>query len=174
MAISRSQKETIIEEVKNLFRTSKLTVLVYYEGLTVSEFQNLRSQARKSEVTLKVIKNRLVKQALKQSAKTDSVVADQLKGMLLYVFSSSDEIIGAQIIKNFAKTSKANLDFVGAISEAGNFLAKEQVAQLANLAPKPQLIAQTGAYLLSPLTQLQNILAGRLPQLLNNLKLNKI
>ncbi len=93
--------------------------------------------------------------------------------MLVYVFSLSDEIKGAQILRSFMKSSRAPLEFVGAITEAGDWMDKTEVVKLAGLSSKPELIARAILMLQTPIHQLQNSLGGGLPAILSALKASK-
>ena len=174
MAISRQRKEEIVAQARKLLESSKLTVLVYYEGLSVAQFQQLRVAARQSQTTVRVIKNRLVRQALQELKILNDDVANQLKGALVYVFSEVDEVAGAQLIKSFVKASQTDLKFAGAITESGSLMSVAEVTQIANLAPKPQLLGQLSQRLCQPIHQLQHNLGNNLPQLIANLKAHKI
>ena len=67
MALSRDKKNQVVSELSDLFGTSKMTVVAKYRGLTVKAMQNLRNSASENETKIKVVKNRLVTQALKGS-----------------------------------------------------------------------------------------------------------
>ena len=77
MAISKTTKNEQVALVAELLATSKLTVFAKYDGLTVADLQNLRRQAREAGVTVKVVKNRLVRVAMSQNEtykNTDTVL----------------------------------------------------------------------------------------------------
>ena len=171
MAITRTQKEGTIAQLKELFSESKLTLVVNYQGVSVAQFQALRSLTNEGGVIVRVVKNRLVRQTLKD-LKLEVQDLD-LQGMLVYVFSPSDEVKGAQILRSFIKSSQAPLEFVGAITEAGDWMDKTEVIKLASLSSKPELIARAILMLQTPIQQLQNSLGGGLPAILSALKANK-
>lgn len=68
MAISRDKKNTLVADLTELLSNSKMVVYAKYEGLTVKELQELRRAAREAGVKIKVVKNRLVKVAMKEIA----------------------------------------------------------------------------------------------------------
>ena len=171
MAITRAQKEVIIASTKEAFQKSKLTLIVKYQGTAVSQFQTVRSQLEKSDVTIKVIKNRLVRQALTDLKFLKDEI--ELDGMLAYVFSFEDEVKGAQILKKLTKTSAIPLEFVGAITESGHFMSREEVIKLAGLASKPELIGLTLNSLRTPVWQIQAGLQSGIFGILNGLKEHK-
>lgn len=168
MALTKDQKQAVITEVKDLLSTSKMTVVTKYQGTTVKALQDLRRQARDNNTKVKVVKNRLVRQALLETDSLKAVDSTALEGMLLYAFNSEDEVAPAQVIANFAKTSPT-LEFVGAITADGNFLSADKVKELAALPGKDQLIGEVVAMLLSPLHDVTNALSGNLHALLDGI-----
>ncbi|HSX08322.1 MAG TPA: 50S ribosomal protein L10 [Candidatus Saccharimonadales bacterium] len=168
MALTKTQKNDVVSEVSDLLNDSKMTVVVKYEGTTVKALQALRRQARDNGTKVKVVKNRLLKQALKQTDTLKDVDASSLEGMLLYAFNSQDEVAPAQSIANFAKTNPT-LEFVGAITAEGKFLAADEVKALATLPGKDQLIGQVLATLAAPLNDSISALSGNLHGLLDGI-----
>ena len=68
MAISKDNKTTLVADLTELLNNSKMVAYAKYEGLTVAELQELRKLARESDVKIKVVKNRLLKVAMKEIA----------------------------------------------------------------------------------------------------------
>lgn len=166
MALTKGKKSQVVEEVAKLLADSKMTVVTKYQGTSVKQMQQLRREARAGGTTAKVVKNRLVKKALERTASLKDVDTSVLEGMLLYAFNKEDEVAPAQIIANFAKTN-STLEFVGAISSDGTFLAAEDVKALAALPGREQLIAEVVAMLLSPINDTVSALSGNLHGLLD-------
>lgn len=168
MAISRVKKTALVDDFSELLKDSKMTVFASYQGLSVTEVQQLRRAAREAGVTIKVVKNRLVRVALESNDTYKDTDTSTLKGQLLYAISASDEVAPAQVLSTFAKTNPA-LQFVGAFSGEGNLLSAEEVKALAGLPSKNQLIAQVVAQLLSPIHDVTNALSGNLHALLDGI-----
>ena len=121
MAISRDKKQAQVSELNDLLSTAKMTVFAHYDGLSVADIQKLRRSAREQGVTIKVVKNRLVKVALSQNESLQDVDTSSLVGQLLYALSNEDEVAPAQVLANYSKTNDA-LKIAGAISKEGSFL----------------------------------------------------
>lgn len=162
MALSRDKKEQIVAELSDLLASSKMTVVAKYEGITVKQIQELRRNAEENGSVIKVVKNRLVKKALESNDTLKSVDTSALNSMLLYIFNAEDEVAGAQTVKSFVKSSKAPLEFVGAVSAEGAFLSAEEVTTLADLPSKEQLIAGVVNTLKSPANNVVSALRGDL------------
>ena len=170
MALTKAKKQEVVADIVELLSSSKMTVIATYQGTTVKAMQDLRRQARDNGTTVKVAKNRLVKQALAQSDKLKAVDTTALEGMLLYAFNAEDEVAPAQILAAFAKNNPS-LSFVGAISADGKLLSAAEVQSLATLPSKEQLIAEVLATLTTPLNDVVNALSGNVHGLLDALAL---
>jgi large subunit ribosomal protein L10 len=169
MALTKDKKNEIVSEVANLLADSKMTVVVAYQGTPVKAMQKLRHAGDENGTTLRVVKNRLVAQALKKNDTFKDVDTSALNGMLLYAFNSTDEVAPAKVIAEFAKVQKT-LEFVGAINAEGKFLSAEQVTELAAMPSKNELIAQVIATLQSPVNDVMNALSGNLHALLDGVE----
>ncbi len=169
MALSKQQKSDVITEVSELLSSSKMTVVAKYQGTTVKALQQLRRDARDNGTKVKVVKNRLVKQALQGVDNLKDVDTSALEGMLLYAFNGEDEVAPAQALAAFAKANPT-IEFVGAVSAEGKFLAADDVKALATLPGKDQLIAEVVAQLLSPVHDTTNALSGNLHALLDGVE----
>lgn len=169
MALTKAKKDEVVAEVSELLSSSKMTVVAKYQGTTVKAIQQLRRDSRENGTKVKVVKNRLVAQALKSVDALKDVETNGLQGMLLYAFNSEDEVAPAQILAQFAKANPT-IEFVGAISAEGKFLNADEVKALATLPSKNELIAQVVATLLSPVHDVTNALSGNLHALLDGVE----
>ena len=169
MAITRDKKNALVTEISDLLQDAKMTVFAQYQGLSVADIQQLRAKAREAGVTIKVVKNRLVRVALKSIDTYKDADTSALTGQLLYAVSADDEVAPAQILNDFAKTHPA-LAFAGAFSGEGATLSADEVKALAGLPSKNQLIGEVIAQLLSPVHDITNALSGNLHALLDGVE----
>lgn len=169
MAITKAKKNELVAEVSDLLASSKLTVFASYDGLTVADVQQLRRAAREAGVTIKVVKNRLVRVAMSANDTYKNTDTSLLTGQLLYAVSAEDEIAPAKVLDAFAKTNPA-LQFVGAFGSEGEVLDAAAVTALASLPSKSQLIGEVVAQLLSPVHDVTNALSGNLHALLDGVE----
>ncbi|MEI8338426.1 MAG: 50S ribosomal protein L10 [bacterium] len=169
MALTKLQKNDIISEIADLLSGSKMTVVANYEGTTVKSLQQLRRDATENGTTIKVVKNRLVIQALKSLDDFKDVDSSALEGMLLYAFNDEDEVSAAQVLKTFSKKNPS-LNFVGGISAQGEFMSADDVNALAGLPSKNQLLAGLIYTLNAPLNSVTGSLSGNLHGLLDGIK----
>lgn len=169
MAISRDKKQSLVNELAELLSSAKMMVFAHYDGLSVADMQKLRRAAREKGITIKVVKNRLVRVALDQNDALKGVESSSLTGQLLYAISSEDEVAPAQALAAFAKSNPA-LKLAGAISGEGKNLGVDEVKALATLPGKDELIAQVLATLASPVNDIMGGLSGNLHGLLDGIE----
>lgn len=169
MALSKDKKKQVIDETKELLESSRMTVVVAYQGTPVKALQQLRRNGQETGTTIRVVKNRLIKQALTKVDNLKEVSSEGLEGMLMYAFNPEDEVAPAKVIAEFAKKQKT-LEFVGAISAEGKFLTAQEVTSLAELPSKPELIASVLSTLSSPVDGVMNGLSGNLHSLLDGIE----
>lgn len=166
MAISRQTKESQVSELASLLSAAKMTAVAQYQGLTVKELQALRRAARDNDVTIKVIKNRLVRVAMSQVAHLKNAETTGLKAQLLYAMSSSDEVAPAQVLAKFAKEHDA-LKLVAGYDATGAMLGTDDIKALASLPTKDQLRGMLVGTIAAPLSGFVNVLAGNVRGVLN-------
>ena len=148
MAISRDKKNTLVADLTELLNNSKMVVYAKYEGLTVAELQELRKLARESDIKIKVVKNRLVKVAMKEIAAYKDTETSNLTGQLLYAMGSDEDFDAAKVLTKFAKTHD-KMELIGGFNGDGTSLSTDEVKTLGNLPTKNELIAQVVDTLLS-------------------------
>jgi large subunit ribosomal protein L10 len=159
MAISRDKKQALVQEFAAALAESKMTVAASYNGVSVTELQELRRTARANGVTIKVIKNRLVRVALANSAVHKDADTALLEGQLLYAMSSEDEVAPAQTLAAFAKTHDT-VQLVAGFDASGKSLDTAAVKALADLPTKDQLRGMVVSTIAAPLTQMLGVLNG--------------
>ena len=149
MALSRDKKNQLVAELGEALKNAKMTAFAEYKGLTVADLQELRKNAREAGVSIKVVKNRLVRVAMQEVENLKESDTSALKGQLVYAISTEDEIAAAQVLGKFAK-NHPDLKLVGAFADNGDVMDAETVTTLSELPSKDQLIGQIVETLLSP------------------------
>lgn len=149
MALSRDKKNQLVAELSEALKDAKMTAFAEYKGLTVADLQELRKNAREAGVSIKVVKNRLVRVAMQEVENLKESDTSALKGQLVYAISTEDEIAAAQVLGKFAK-NHPDLKLVGAFANNGDVMDTETVTTLSELPSKDQLIGQIVETLLSP------------------------
>ena len=166
MAISRDKKQALVADFSSALKDARMTVAAKYDGTTVADLQQLRREAREAGVTIRVIKNRLVRTAMEQTKGFEKTDTSLLTGQLLYAYSTEDEVAPAQVLDKFGK-SVPTIELVAGFDNAGAVLNTADVKALAGLPSKNQLVAEVVAQLLSPVHDVTNALSGNLHNLLD-------
>ena len=169
MAISKAKKDTLVADLTALLSNAKLTAYARYQGLTVAELQELRKAAREAGVKIKVVKNRLVKVAMGEIGVYKDTDTTNLVGQLIYAISDSDEVAPAKVLAEFAKTHPA-LELAGGFNDTGKAMDQAEIATLAKMPSKNELIAQVVAQLLSPINDTMSGLGGGLSGIISGLE----
>lgn len=172
MALTKDEKSAVVAEITDLLSSSKMTVVAEYKGMTVKSMQSLRKEAKGNGTAVKVVKNRLVKQALTNVDGLKNVEVSALTNQLLYAFNSTDEVAPAKALSDFAKKEPA-LQFVGAITAEGQFISADEVKALAKLPSKEALVAGIINTLQSPLRNSISALGGNLHGYLKAIEASK-
>jgi large subunit ribosomal protein L10 len=119
-----------------------------------------------------VVKNSLLRLALKTQGEITPQVEELLQGPTATVYGFDDPVAPAKILLEFAKDHEAIKVKVGFMIKDGalEILSADQVDALAKLPSKPELIAQLIARLNSPRVGFVQVLRGNLSGLVYALK----
>lgn len=166
MALTKEKKQQVVDEVTEVLKTSKLTVIARYSGTSVKSLQQLRREAKESGTQVRVIKNRLFKKILENNQGFSRVDTKILTGQLLYAFNDNDEVAPAQSLAAFAK-QEPQIEFVGALTSDGQLLTADDVKALASLPGKDQLRGQLVGTIAAPLSGFANVLAANIRGVMN-------
>lgn len=150
MSALRDAKVEKVAEIKEKLQNASSFVLVDYKGLTVAEDTTLRSEYRKSGVTYRVYKNRLMKIALNELGYTQ--FDDALNGPTAIALGSDDIAAPAKIAMDKAKAFKKMTIKCGFVD--GKYLDAEGCKVLATLPSREGLISQILGLLQAPMAGL--------------------
>ena len=65
--MNKNKKKLYIEEMKDFFKKTTSVFVTHYQGLTVKQIDELRSEMRKHGILFRITKNRITKLALEGS-----------------------------------------------------------------------------------------------------------
>ncbi len=100
--MDRSQKETLVGTIKDKFDRMSSAVFLDYNGLNVEIVSKLRDEFRKSGVEYRVVKNTLVRHAIKHHSWAKNL-DKSLTGMTGVAWSYEDPSAAAKVLKEFRK-----------------------------------------------------------------------
>ena len=154
--MDRSEKEQFITEMKDRLKKAQATYMVDYKGLDVEAINKLRGELRKIGVEFRVVKNRLMKLA---SRNTDTeCIGDQFTGPCALAIAYDDIAAPAKILVDFSKELKHLELKVGQIS--GNPVDADAMKRLAELPSRDQLLSQVLSAMQAVPTSLVRALNG--------------
>lgn len=152
--MERTGKATEIGEIKSRFDKMTSAVFLDFKGMTVEQVSKLRVEFKKSGVEYRVVKNTLVKQAIKDQP-WSKVLTGALAGMTGVAWSYEDPSAAAKVVKAFRKDNEKLKIKAGLVE--GQLLSDTAVEeQLATMPGKNELRASLLATLQAPL---QNFVA---------------
>ena len=150
----KAQKEQVVASLEEALQQPGNIILADYRGLNVKDMMELRRAVTKAGGRLSVTKNRLFARAL--TGKDQSGLAEFLRGPVAVTFVSADALPVLKEMNTFARTH-AELQFKGGWVE-NQLLTGEDLAKLALLPPREELLGRLLASLTAPLSQLAAVL----------------
>jgi large subunit ribosomal protein L10 len=158
--MERNIKDGQIGEIKARFDKMTAAVFLDFKGMTVEHVTKLRAEFRKAGVEYKVVKNTLVKHALKDAPYTEKL-GDALVGMTGIAWSYEDPSAAAKVVKAFRKDPAGEkLQIKAGLIEGSILDAKAVEDQLAAMPGKNELRATLLATLQAPLQSFVALLAA--------------
>jgi len=155
VALLLEDKKTIVAEVAGVANNALSVVAAEYRGLTVAQMTSLRTEARRSGVYLRVIRNTLARRALEGTE--FECIRDSLTGPIVLAFSQSDPGASARLIKQFSKEIE-HLK-VRVLSISGKLLGPNDLDVLAKMPTRDEAIALLMSVMMAPVTKLVRTLA---------------
>lgn len=155
-----------LEDLRRRLAGTRTAVLTEYRGLTVAQLSELRRQLKAASATYRVVKNRLAKLAVADSALQG--LAPHLTGPTGMVLSAEDPVAVAKAVQAFARTNQQLVVKAGYIE--GQVLPAPELRALADLPSRDALRAQLIANVEGPLTRLVGVLTAPLRELVNVLE----
>ena len=129
--MNKERKQEYIKDMTSQLDKSEAVIVTHYQGLTVSQLDELRGKMREHGIQFKITKNRITKLALEKTRCKD--LSSLFSGPTA-VAMSKDAITSAKILTNFSKENE-NLKILGGIM--GNEIL--DVAGVKNVATLPSL-----------------------------------
>lgn len=150
-----SEKQAIVAALKERMQNANCGVLVDYEGITVAQDTELRTELRKEEVEYTVIKNTLARRAI-DSLGYDAL-DEKLNGTTSLATTTGDPIIPLRILADYSKKLNGKFAVKAAFME-GKVLSDTEVAELSTLSSKKDLQAQLIGAVCGPVIGLLGVL----------------
>lgn len=139
------EKQQLVADLKEKVNGAVAGVLVDYKGISVADDTKLRKELREAGVDYRVVKNTMLRLALKDS--NYESLSDVLENTTALAISNDDPIVAAKILCKFAEGSKECFNIKAGFAD-GKVLDAAGVDTLSKLPNKEGLISM----LLSVLT----------------------
>jgi large subunit ribosomal protein L10 len=149
LSLNLQQKEAVVAEVAKQISGAQAVVLVENRGMAVADMTRLRAKARASGIYFRVIKNTLVRRAVVGTP--FATLADQMSGPLAYGMGI-DPVAVAKVLNDFAKGNEKFVIRAGAMP--GQVMSAKDVAALAALPPREELLAKLVGTMQAPIAKL--------------------
>ena len=166
---SHGDKAETVALVHEKFKTAKMAIVTEYRGLSVAQMTRLRRTIVDASGEYRVIKNTLVRRALKDTAY--SPLDRLLDGPNGWVFAYNDPVLLTKVLVKFADDND-KLAIKGGFFE-GQFMEPSKVKVLAQMPSKPELQAQLLALIQAPASHLVRLIqepGARVVRLLETLR----
>ena len=170
--MDRERKAEHVGQVQDKFKVARMAIVTEYKGLTVAEMARLRSEIHEASGEYKVIKNTLVRRALKDTAY--SSLDHLLKGPNGWVFAYEDPVTLSKALIKFSEQNE-KLRIKGGLLE-GEFMDQVRVKDLAKLPSRTELQAKLLSIMQISAASLLRLIqepGGRMVRLLEALRKGK-
>lgn len=135
------EKKQVVAELTEKLKNAVSGVIVDYKGINVEQDTNLRKNFREAGVEYSVIKNTLLRFAVKEAGLSE--LENVLEGTTALAISNDDEVAPAKVFKDFLKEN-AGLEIGGfkAGFSDGKVLSVAEVEELANIPSREVLLTK--------------------------------
>ena len=156
-----SVKKAITSDLGVTLSSSEAVILTEYRGLTVPQMGEIRTKLRElGDGDFSVVKNTLMRIALKEQGIDDERVDILLNGTTAATIASSDPIGVAKVVVDYiAANRNTPLKIKGGVV-GGRYFGAEQIDALAKVPPRDVLLSQMLGAFNSPISGLVYTLPG--------------
>lgn len=148
-----------MQAVAERLQRAKSAAIVAYRGLTVVATEKLRRQLRESDGELIMVKKTLLRRVL-ETGDLGEALGDA-EGSLALAFSYRDEVSAAKILAAFMRENPDIIVLGGGVL-GSSALSAQQVATLASLPGRPELLAKLLGTISAPISGFVGVLHGTL------------
>jgi large subunit ribosomal protein L10 len=149
VGLNLEQKQAVVAEVAKQVAGAQAIVMVENRGMKVADMTQLRAKARASGVYFRVVKNTLVRRAVETTPFAS--LAEKMVGPLAYGIGP-DPVAVAKVLNDFAKGHEKFVITGGGMP--GQLMSAKEIAALAGLPSRDELIARLLGTMLAPVAKL--------------------
>lgn len=161
------EKQEVVVELRERLGGARAFYLTDFTGLSVKRVTELRRRLRNAGVEYVVVKNTLAQRALEGLDLPD--VARFFTGPTGVAITGQDVIAAAKVLDDFARENDNRPAIKAGVVEH-RAVSGSEVARLAKLPPREQLLAELVGLLQAPLAQMLFMLQGKAGELVGLLE----
>lgn len=150
----RPEKVAVVDEVRERLGSSSAAILTEYRGLGVKDLSALRRSVREAGGDYKVYKNTLVRFAVRDLGLEE--LEPMLAGPTAVTFVDADAVTVAKALRDFSRLHPELVVKGGLLGQS--VLSAGDAAALADIPPRPVLLARLAGGLSAPLVQMAGLL----------------
>lgn len=165
--MSVHKKQAVVDSLASKLREADAFYLTDFTGLNVKDMTVLRARLREAGVEYVVVKNTLAGRALDGLDIPD--IAEFFTGPTGLVIGRGDAVVAAKVLDTFAKEHDNRPTVKIGVVERQTVSADE-VARIAKLPPRDELLTELAGALQAPLAQVAYLMQGLLGEIVGLLE----
>ena len=172
MPLNLEQKKELVKEVSEIVMNADTLLTADYRGLTANQLGEFRKIARNPGIYIKVVKNNMLKMALKGSKYAS--IGEKVTGPQILATSSDNPGEFAKLVKNFIDEHE-NIE-LKSLAYKGNELNLVEIKKLASLPTYEEAISQLMSVMQAPIQKLMatmNAVPAKMVRTLDAVKQSK-
>ena len=150
MPLNLEQKKELVKEVSTILADADTVLTADYRGLTAIQLGEFRKIARNPGIYIKIVKNNMLKMALKDSEY--SSVVEKISGPQILATSSDNPGEFAKLVKSFIDGNK-NIE-LKSLAYKGKELDLTEIKKLASLPTYDEAISMLMSIMQAPIQKL--------------------
>jgi len=148
LGLNLDDKKAVVAEVSAQVAKAQAIVLAEYRGMEVGNMTDLRREARRAGVYLRVLKNTLARRAV--DGTPFAGLSEHMVGPLVYGISP-DPVATAKLLNDFSKSNDKLVIKAGAMPNA--VISAKEVKALATMPSREELIAKLMGTMQAPVAK---------------------
>lgn len=159
----RPEKRSIVQEYRQRLLSARFGVLADPSGLSVAKTAELRVRLRDVGARMQVVKNRLLKMAIREAGLPEEL-GRWLEGPNALIYGEGDVAVASRTLRQFIEENQQPSIRCGFIGE--RILTAEEVEQIAQLPSREEMMAYVVGMVAAPMSGLVGCLNQMLVRLL--------
>jgi large subunit ribosomal protein L10 len=153
--MATQKKVETVQELRDCIKRCAIAIAADFRGLKVAEMVQLRRAIRDAGVELRVVKNRLFLRAAQEAGQPE--MAELVEGPTAIIFGYDDPTAPARAATGYMRSARNAFAVRKGVMDA-QVLSVSVLQELADLPPRPVLVAQVAGALQAPVARLAGLL----------------